>query len=90
MLSVGPGHIKLLQLGSEVASNIINDPDSQGLPKLLQSRSEKPKSLDALYIICVPRGSYKLPQAGLQVANSPNELDAICMTEPKPDTFLGN
>lgn len=54
MLYVGPGQI--LQPGVEVSSNL-NDPYSQGLPKLPQPESEIPNSLNDPYIISIARGS---------------------------------
>ena len=67
MLSVGPGHIKLLQAELEMVCNL-NDIYSHGLPKLPQPELEIPNSLNDPYIICIARDSPKLPQAGPEVA----------------------
>lgn len=63
LLDVGPGHIKFLQPGLELASNL-NDLHSQGLPKSPQPGPELSISLNEPYIMCMARGSPKLPQPG--------------------------
>lgn len=74
--------------GLGVASNL-NDPLSQGLPKLSQPGLEMSNSLKDPYIICIARGSPKLPQPGPGVANSPIDLYVICVTDTRPDPPLG-
>lgn len=42
------------------------------------------------YIIYITRGSPKLTQPEPEVANSPNDLYAVCMTKTSSDPFLGS
>lgn len=86
MLFVGIDHIMFLQPGLEVVSNL-NDSYSPGIPKIPQPELEIPNNLNGPYIIC--RGSAKVPQPGPVVVNRPNDLYAVCITETRPDSYLG-
>lgn len=60
VLSVGLGHIELLQAGLKVASNV-SDPHSQGPPKLSQPGPEVVNSPDDLYALCMKRPGHIFP-----------------------------
>lgn len=88
MLSVGPGHVKLLQPGPKVASNP-NEPYIQDLSKLPQPGTEIPIDINDPCIIHTAKGSSKPPQPGPEEANSSVDLYATCMTKTRPEPFLG-
>lgn len=61
VLSVGLGHIEMLQAGLNVASNV-SDPHSQGSPKLSQPGPEVVNSPNDLYAIRMTRPGHISPR----------------------------
>ena len=64
-------------------------PIIRGSLKLSQPELGILNSLYNPYHMDIARGFPKLPQPGPEVANSPNDFYAICITETEPDPFLG-
>ena len=57
---------------------------------LLQAGQEMLNSPGDICIICMARGSPKLPQPELEMANRPQNFYVICMTYVIPDLPLGS